>query len=66
MILIGNLNVPGGRDPLGRDNYFYLRELCLERIDYFKANWITLIKQVIPLTINIQSLSSEKNQQHFK
>ena len=22
MILIGNLNVPGGRDPLGRDNYF--------------------------------------------
>ena len=27
MILIRNLNVPGGRDPLGRDNYFYLRAL---------------------------------------
>ena len=38
MILIRNLNVLGGRDPLGRDNYFYLRELCLERIEYFKAN----------------------------
>ena len=27
MVLVRNLNVPGGRDPLGRDNYFYLRAL---------------------------------------
>lgn len=48
MVLIRNLNVSGGRDPWGRDNYFYFEStLCLERTGYFKGGLKSREIQVI-------------------
>lgn len=39
MLLITNVNLPGGKDPWGRDNYIYLKNsLHSESSEYYKCD----------------------------